>query len=338
MQARIGINGMGRIGRLVLRAGIRREDVDFIAVNDPFMTPDYLAYLIRHDSVHGHCDADISSDGNSILMNGKTIQCFQEKEPSHLPWGKLNVDYVIEATGKFLTKEKAQGHLEAGANYVVLSAPPKDDSPMFVMGVNEELYRPEMTVVSNASCTTNCLAPLVKIVHENFGIENGLMTTVHAMTASQKTVDGTARKNWRLGRAASTNIIPSTTGAAKAVGRVLPEMDGKLTGMSMRVPVADVSVVDLTVNLSHAASYEDICAAVKKASETDMKGIVGYTDEPVVSSDFLGDPRTCIFDQDGGIAMTDTFVKLIAWYDNEWGYSNKLLDLVAHMNAVNHQS
>lgn len=329
---RVGINGFGRIGRLVFRAGLKNENIEFVGIND-MLTPDYMAYMLKYDTMHGIFDGTVSHTDKSIIVNGRDIPVFCEKDPSQLPWGKLNVDFVVESTGLFTKMEKAQAHLKAGAKRVIISAP-SADAPMFVMGVNEKTYKPDMKIVSNASCTTNCLAPLAKVIHDNFGIESGLMTTVHSTTATQRTVDGPSAKDWRGGRAASGNIIPSTTGAAKAVGKVIPDLAGKLTGMSMRVPTLDVSVVDLTVNLKTATDYDAICAAMKKAADGELKGIVGYTDEMVVSSDFLGDPRTSIFDAKAGIMLNEKFVKLIAWYDNEWGYSNKVLDLIEHINSV----
>ena len=337
MNIKIGINGFGRIGRLVLRAALTRSDVDVVAVNDPFMSPDYMAYMLRYDSVHGKFDGEISYEENALIVNGKKIFVFTEKETQNIPWGKVGAEYICECTGQHLTKEKCQGHIEAGAKHVIMGAPSKDDTPMFVMGVNHKKYTSDMTYVSNASCTTNCLAPIAKVLHENFGIVDGLMTTVHSVTPTQKLLDGASLKDWRGGRAATANIIPSSTGAAKAVGKVIPELNGKLTGMSMRVPTLDVSVVDLTVNLAKPATYEEICKAMKDASEGELKGILGYTEDPVVSSDFLGDPRTSIFDKDAGIALTDTFVKVVSWYDNECGYSNKMVELIRHMSSVDHR-
>ncbi len=329
---RVAINGFGRIGRLVFRAGLQREDIEFVGIND-LLSPEYMAYMLKYDTMHGTLKEKVSSTENSILVGDREVRVFAERDPAQLPWGELNVDYVVESTGLFTTTEKASAHLAAGAKKVVISAP-SADAPMFVMGVNQNKYDTSMNVVSNASCTTNCLAPLAKVIHENFGIESGLMTTVHSTTATQRTVDGNSMKDWRGGRAASGNIIPSSTGAAKAVGKVIPELNGKLTGMSLRVPTLDVSIVDLTVNLARDASYEEICEVVKKASEGELKGILGYTDEAVVSSDFLGDARTSIFDAGAGILLNPRFVKLMAWYDNEWGYSNKLLDLIGHMASV----
>ena len=337
MSIKVGINGFGRIGRLVFRAGLERSDIEFVGINDPFMSPDYMAYMLRYDTMHGKFEGTIEYDETSITVNGKKVNFYACMDPKDIPWGEIGAEYVVESTGLFLTKEKAQAHLKAGAKKVVMSAPSKDSTPMFVCGVNLDKYTPDMNFVSNASCTTNCLAPIAKVLHDNFGITDGLMTTVHSTTATQKTVDGVSMKDWRGGRAAAGNIIPSSTGAAKAVGKVIPSLNGKLTGMSMRVPTLDVSVVDLTVNLEKPAKYEEICAAMKAASEGELKGILGYTDEAVVSSDFLGDTRTSIFDADAGIALTDTFVKVVSWYDNEIGYSNKVLDLIAHMYSVDHK-
>ena len=337
MSIKVGINGFGRIGRLVFRAGISRPDIEFVGINDPFMTPDYMAYMLRYDTMHGQFQGEISYTDHSIIVNGKEVSFFAEMDPKNIPWGKVGAEYVVESTGQFLTKEKAQAHIDAGAKKVVMSAPSKDDTPMFVMGVNNTAYDPGMNFVSNASCTTNGLAPIAKVLNDNWGITEGLMTTVHSTTATQKTVDGPSKKDWRGGRAASGNIIPSSTGAAKAVGKVIPSLNGKLTGMSMRVPTLDVSVVDLTVNLAKPAKYDEICAAMKAASEGELKGILGYTEDAVVSSDFLGDPRTSIFDAGAGIALTDTFVKVVSWYDNEMGYSNKVLDLIQYMYGVDHK-
>ena len=330
MTIRIGINGFGRIGRLVMRAAAERNDIEVVAIND-LLDTDYIAYLLKYDSTHGLFDGEVTVDNNNLVVNGKTIRITSERDPAALKWDEVDVDVVVESTGLFLTKETAAKHIEAGAKKVVMSAPSKDDTPMFVMGVNQESYAGE-TIVSNASCTTNCLAPLAKVLNDKFGIVDGLMTTVHATTATQKTVDGPSMKDWRGGRGAGQNIIPSSTGAAKAVGKVIPELNGKLTGMAFRVPTPNVSVVDLTVNLAKAASYDEICAAMKEASEGELKGIMGYTEDAVVSNDFLGDARTSVFDATAGIALTDTFVKLVSWYDNEWGYSNKVLDLVAHIS------
>ena len=330
MTIRIGINGFGRIGRLVMRAAAERNDIEVVAIND-LLDTDYIAYLLKYDSTHGLFDGEVTVDNNSLVVNGKTIRITSERDPAALKWDEVDVDVVVESTGLFLTKETAAKHIEAGAKKVVMSAPSKDDTPMFVMGVNQESYAGE-TIVSNASCTTNCLAPLAKVLNDKFGIVDGLMTTVHATTATQKTVDGPSMKDWRGGRGAGQNIIPSSTGAVKAVGKVIPELNGKLTGMAFRVPTPNVSVVDLTVNLAKPASYDEICAAMKEASEGELKGIMGYTEDAVVSNDFLGDARTSVFDATAGIALTDTFVKLVSWYDNEWGYSNKVLDLVAHIS------
>ncbi len=330
MSIRIGINGFGRIGKLAFQAALSREGVEIVAINDPFIAADYMAYMVKYDTVHGRFNGTISAEEGKLVVNGKEIKVYNEMDPKNIPWGKEGVDYVLECSGVFTTMEKAGAHLEAGAKKVIISAPSKD-APMFVMGVNNDTYTPDMNIISNASCTTNCLAPLAKVINDNFGIKDGLMTTVHSTTATQKTVDGASKKDWRGGRAAAANIIPSTTGAAKAVGKVIPELNGKLTGMSLRVPTIDVSVVDLTCNLAKPATYEEICNAVKKACENEMKGIMAYTDEPVVSSDFISDPHTSIFDAAAGIALTDTFVKLVAWYDNEWGYSNKLVDLALYI-------
>ena len=330
MSIRIGINGFGRIGKLAFQAALSKEGVEIVAINDPFITADYMAYMVKYDTVHGRFNGTISAEEGKLVVNGKEIKVYNQMDPKDIPWGKDGVDYVLECSGVFTTMEKAGAHLDAGAKKVIISAPSKD-APMFVMGVNNETYTPDMNIISNASCTTNCLAPLAKVINDNFGIKDGLMTTVHSTTATQKTVDGASKKDWRGGRAASSNIIPSSTGAAKAVGKVIPELNGKLTGMSFRVPTVDVSVVDLTCNLAKPATYEEICNAVKKACENEMKGIMEYTDEPVVSSDFIHDPHTSIFDAAAGIALTDTFVKLVAWYDNEWGYSNKLVDLAMYI-------
>jgi len=334
MAIKIGINGFGRIGRLVFRAGINNPDYDFVAINDPFMSPDYVAYMLKYDTIHGRFDGSITYDDNSVTVNGKKIAFFDKRNPNEIPWGEVGAEYIADATGIFHSKDMAKAHLDGGAKKVIYTGPSKDDTPMFVCGVNLDKYTKDMDFVSNASCTTNCLAPLAKVVNDKFGIKDGLMTTVHSTTATQLTVDGASRKDWRGGRAASGNIIPSSTGAAKAVGVVIPELNGKLTGMSMRVPTLNVSVVDLTVNLKTPASYKDICAELKRASENELAGILGYTDEDVVSSDFIGCPLTSIFDAKAGIALTDTFVKLVSWYDNEWGYSNKVLELIKHMYKV----
>lgn len=331
---KVGINGFGRIGRFVFRAAQKRSDIEIVGIND-LLDAEYMAYMLKYDTMHGRFDGTVEVKDGHLVVNGKTIRVTAEKNPADLKWNEIGAEYVVESTGLFLSKDKAQGHIDAGAKYVVMSAPSKDDTPMFVCGVNTDKYVKGTQFVSNASCTTNCLAPLAKVLHDNFGITDGLMTTVHATTATQKTVDGPSAKDWRGGRAAAGNIIPSSTGAAKAVGKVIPELNGRLTGMSFRVPTLDVSVVDLTVNLAKPATYAEICEAIKKASEGELKGILGYTDEDVVSSDFLGDTRTSIFDAKAGIALTDKFVKLVSWYDNEIGYSNKVLDLVAHMAKVN---
>ena len=336
MSVKVGINGFGRIGKLALQAALENDEVEVVAVNDPFIAADYMAYMVKYDSMHGRFKGEIKSEEGKLIVNGKTVNVYNEMDPNNIPWGENVVEYVLECSGVFTTTEKAQAHLNAGAKKVVISAPSKD-APMFVMGVNEDKYDPSMNIVSNASCTTNCLAPLAKVINDNFGIKEGLMTTVHSTTATQKTVDGASKKDWRGGRAAGGNIIPSSTGAAKAVGKVIPELSGKLTGMAFRVPTMDVSVVDLTCNLERPTTYEEICAVVKKASEGSMKGIVEYVDEDVVSSDFLTDSHTSIFDAKAGIMLTDTFVKLVAWYDNEWGYANKLVDLAAHMAKVDHK-
>ena len=330
MSVKIGINGFGRIGKLAFQAALEKGDVEVIAINDPFITADYMAYMVKYDTMHGRFNGDIKGEGNTLTINGEDIKVYNEMDPHNVPWGELKVDYVLECSGVFTTTDKAKAHIEAGAKKVVISAPSKD-APMFVMGVNHETYDPSMDIVSNASCTTNCLAPLAKVINDKFGITEGLMTTVHSTTATQKTVDGASKKDWRGGRAASGNIIPSSTGAAKAVGKVIPSLNGKLTGMSFRVPTLDVSVVDLTCNLAKPTTYEEICQAMKEAAEGDMKGIIEYTDEDVVSSDFLNDMHTCIFDAKAGIQLTDTFVKLVAWYDNEWGYAHKLVDLACYM-------
>ncbi len=323
---KIGINGFGRIGRLAFRAAIDRPNVEIVGIND-LVDPEYMAYMLKYDSTHGEFKGTIAVEGGHLVVNGKSIRVTAEKDPANLKWNEVGAEVIIESTGLFLTKELAQKHIDAGAKKVIMSAPAKDDTPTFVMGVNNKQLTADQTIISNASCTTNCLAPLAKVLNDKFGIEEGLMSTVHATTATQKTVDGPSHKDWRGGRGAAQNIIPSSTGAAKAVTLVIPELKGKLTGMSFRVPVPDVSVVDLTVKLTNSASYEDIKAAMKEASEGELKGIMGYTEDDVVSQDFLGDPRTCIFDAGAGIALNDKFVKVVAWYDNEWGYSNKLVDL-----------
>ncbi|MHB1457852.1 MAG: type I glyceraldehyde-3-phosphate dehydrogenase [Armatimonadota bacterium] len=333
MAIKVGINGFGRIGRLVFRASFKRDDIEIVGIND-LIDVDYMAYMLKYDSVHGRFDGTVEVCGNNLVVNGDTIRVTAEKDPSALKWNEVGAEYVVESTGLFLTKEKAQAHIDAGAKYVVMSAPSKDDTPMFVCGVNTDSYAGQ-TIVSNASCTTNCLAPLAKVINDNFGMLEGLMTTVHATTNTQKTVDAPSMKDWRGGRAAANNIIPSSTGAAKAVGKVIPSLNGKLTGMAFRVPTLDVSVVDLTCRLEKAATYDEICAALKSASENELKGILGYTEDEVVSSDFIGDSRTSIFDKKAGIALSGNFVKLVSWYDNEWGYSVKVLDLIKIMTKVN---
>ncbi|MBR4879227.1 MAG: type I glyceraldehyde-3-phosphate dehydrogenase [Clostridia bacterium] len=333
MGVKIGINGFGRIGRLVLRSSINNPECDYVAINAPRKTPEYLAYMFKYDTVHGRYKGEVTYDENHLIIDGKKIVIFTENDPKNIPWGEVGVEYVVESSGAFKTIEKASAHIEAGAKKVIITAP-SSDAPMFVCGVNLDKYTKDMTVVSNASCTTNCLAPLAKVINDNFGIKEGLMTTVHATTNTQKTVDGTSAKDWRGGRAAAGNIIPSSTGAAKAVGKVIPELKGKLTGMAFRVPTLDVSVVDLTVNLEKSATYEEICAVIKKASENELKGILGYTNEDVVSSDFVGESCISVFDEKAGIALTDNFVKLVAWYDNEYGYSAKTVDLLLHMAEV----
>jgi len=329
---KVGINGFGRIGRLVFRAAQERNDIEVVAIND-LIDVDYMAYMLKYDTVHGRFSGTVEVKDGKLIVNGLPIRVTAEKNPADLKWGEVGADYVVESTGLFLTKEKCEAHIQAGAKRVIMSAPSKDDTPMFVYGVNHKKYAGEQ-FVSNASCTTNCLAPIVKVLNENFGIIEGLMTTVHATTNTQKTVDAPSAKDWRGGRAAAANIIPSSTGAAKAVGKVLPEMNGKLTGMSFRVPTVDVSVVDLTCRLEKPATYQDIKDAMKKASEGELKGVLGYTEEAVVSSDFITDPRTSIFDAEAGISLNANFVKVVSWYDNEWGYSNKVLDMVAYMDTV----
>ena len=331
---KVGINGFGRIGRMVFRASQANKNIQVVGIND-LLEVDYLAYMLKYDTVHGQFDGTVEVKDGKLVVNGNEIRVSAERNPADLKWDAIGADYVVESTGLFLSKDKAQGHIDAGAKYVVMSAPSKDDTPMFVMGVNEEKYEKGTQFVSNASCTTNCLAPVAKVLHDNFGILEGLMTTVHAMTATQQTVDGPSAKDWRGGRAASGNIIPSSTGAAKAVGKVIPELNGKLTGMSFRVPTVNVSAVDLTVRLEKETTYEEICKVMKEASEGPLKGILGYTDEAVVSSDFIGDARTSVFDVDAGIQLSPTFVKVVSWYDNEWGYSNKVLDLISVMKAYN---
>ncbi|MCG8476441.1 MAG: type I glyceraldehyde-3-phosphate dehydrogenase [Cytophagales bacterium] len=330
---KVGINGFGRIGRLVFRAAQTRDNVEIVGIND-LLDVDYIAYMLKYDSVHGRFDGEVAVEGGNLIVNGKTIRVTAERNPADLKWDAIGAEYVVESTGLFLTEETAKAHIEAGAKKVVMSAPSKDHTPMFVMGVNHKEMTADQNIVSNASCTTNCLAPIAKVLNDKFGIVEGLMTTVHATTATQKTVDGPSMKDWRGGRAALNNIIPSSTGAAKAVGKVIPALNGKLTGMAFRVPTADVSAVDLTVRLEKGASYADIKAAMKEASENELKGILGYTEEAVVSQDFVTEERTSIFDAEAGIALNDNFVKVVSWYDNEWGYSNKVLDLLAHMSTL----
>ena len=335
---KVGINGFGRIGSLAFRAAIKSDDIEVVAINAPGHPASHIAYCVKYDTVHGRFDGEVvgNDEDSTVTVNGKVVKVLSDKsyrDATLIPWGELGVDYVLECTGVYLTKEKAQAHIDAGAKVVIMSGPAKDDTPMFVCGVNLEAYTADMQFVSNASCTTNCLAPLAKVVNDNFGIVEGLMTTVHASTATQSVVDGFSKKNWRLGRSVYNNIIPTSTGAAKAVGKVIPALNKKLTGMAFRVPTSDVSVVDLTVELNKAATYEEICAAIKAASEGPMKGVLGYTEEKVVSTDFRGEPCTSVFDADAGIALDPTFVKLVAWYDNEWGYSNKVLEMVRVMAA-----
>ena len=330
---KVGINGFGRIGRLVFRVAMNNDNVEIVGIND-IIDVDYMAYMLKYDSVHGQFKGTIDIKDGKLVVNGHAIRVTSILDPADLKWDEVGAEYVVESTGLFLTKEKAQAHIKAGAKRVIMSAPSKDDTPMFVMGVNNKSYKADMSIVSNASCTTNCLAPIAKVLNDKFGIAEGLMTTVHATTATQKTVDGPSKKDWRGGRGAGQNIIPSSTGAAKAVGKVIPELNGKLTGMSFRVPTADVSVVDLTCRLSKPASYEDIKKAMKDASEGELKGILGYTEDAVVSTDFLGDSRTSIFDAGAGISLNDNFVKVVSWYDNEWGYSTKVLELLIYMDTV----
>ena len=330
---KVGINGFGRIGRLVLRASLTRDDIQVVAINDPAISVDYMVYMMKYDSAQGRFQGEVCEKDGKLVVNGNEITVYALMDPAEIPWKDTGAEYIVESTGLFTTTEKASAHFKGGAKKVVISAP-SNDAPMFVMGVNNDKYTKDMNVISNASCTTNCLAPLTKVINDNFGVVEGLMTTVHSTTATQKTVDGPSKKDWRGGRAASANIIPSSTGAAKAVGKVIPELNGKLTGMSFRVPTIDVSVVDLTCRLAKPATYEEIKAAVKKASENELKGILGYTEDDVVSSDFLGDPHTSIFDAKAGIALNDNFVKLVSWYDNEWGYSNKVVDLISYISKV----
>ena len=329
---KIGINGFGRIGRLVFRAAMSKNDVEIVGIND-LISVDYMAYMLRYDTMHGQFNGTIEVKDGNLVVNGHSIRVTAEKDPANLKWDEVGAEYVVESTGLFLTKEKAEAHLKAGAKRVVMSAPSKDDTPMFVMGVNHTTYAGQ-SIISNASCTTNCLAPIAKVLNDKFGMVEGLMTTVHSTTATQKTVDGPSMKDWRGGRAAAGNIIPSSTGAAKAVGKVIPSLNGKLTGMSLRVPTLDVSVVDLTCTLAKDVTYDEICAAMKEASEGELKGILGYTEDAVVSSDFLGDPRTSIFDAKAGIQLTPRFVKVVSWYDNEWGYSNKVLELIEYTSKI----
>ncbi|VVT55805.1 uncharacterized protein SAPINGB_P004747 [Magnusiomyces paraingens] len=333
MVTKVGINGFGRIGRIVLRNALKNPEVEVVAVNDPFISTDYAAYMFKFDSTHGKFAGDVEFKDNHIVIDGKEIAVYGERDPANIPWGKSGADYVVESTGVFTTKEKASAHLKGGAKKVVISAP-SADAPMFVVGVNLEKYTPDLDVISNASCTTNCLAPLAKVVNDEFTIIEGLMTTVHSITATQKTVDGPSHKDWRGGRTAGDNIIPSSTGAAKAVGKVIPELNGKLTGLSLRVPTSDVSVVDLTVRLEKAVTYEDIKTAMKKASEGSLKGVLGYTEDAVVSTDFLGDTHSSIFDATAGILLNEHFVKLISWYDNEYGYSARVVDLLVYISKV----
>lgn len=330
---KIGINGFGRIGRLVFRAAMAKDNVEVVGIND-LISVEYMAYMLRYDTMHGQFKGTIEVKDGNLVVNGQSIRVTAEKDPANLKWNEVGAEYVVESTGLFLTKEKAEAHIKAGAKRVVMSAPSKDDTPMFVMGVNNDTYKGE-AIISNASCTTNCLAPIAKVLNDKFGMVEGLMTTVHSTTATQKTVDGPSMKDWRGGRAASGNIIPSSTGAAKAVGKVIPSLNGKLTGMSLRVPTLDVSVVDLTCTLAKDATYDEICAAMKAASEGELKGILGYTEDAVVSSDFLGDPRTSIFDAKAGIQLSPRFVKVVSWYDNEWGYSNKVLELIEYTSEIN---
>ncbi len=329
---KIGINGFGRIGRLVFRSAVERNDIEIVGIND-LIEVDYMAYMLKYDSTHGRFKGDVAVKDGKLVVNGQSIRVTAEKNPADLKWSDVGAEYVVESTGLFLTKDSAKGHIDAGAKKVIMSAPSKDDTPMFVMGVNQKSYTNDMNFVSNASCTTNCLAPIAKVLNDNWGIDEGLMTTVHATTATQRTVDGPSAKDWRGGRGASQNIIPSSTGAAKAVGKVIPELNGKLTGMAFRVPTPDVSVVDLTVKLKKGATYEEVCAQMKASSEGELKGILGYTEDDVVSNDFLGDARTSIFDAGAGIQLSEKFLKVVAWYDNEWGYSSKVVDLIQYMDS-----
>ena len=334
MKTKIGINGFGRIGRLVFRAALTHDDVEVVGLNDPFMNPEYMAYMLKYDSVHGKFPGEVSAEDGALVVNGKKYPVFTAMEVKDIPWASVGAEYICECTGKHLTKELCQGHIDAGAKHVVMGAPSKDDTPMFVMGVNNSKYTSDMTFVSNASCTTNCLAPMTKVINDTFGIEQALMSTIHAATAKQKAVDARAGRDWRTGRSVLGNIIPSSTGAAKAVGQVIPELKGKMTGMSFRVPTNDVSVVDLTARLKQPASYHDVCVAMENAAQNSMKGIITCTNDQVVSSDLTGFSETCIFDETAGIMLDNNFVKLIAWYDNEWGYTNKILDLMAYMHTA----
>ncbi|PSN68432.1 glyceraldehyde-3-phosphate dehydrogenase [Corynespora cassiicola Philippines] len=333
MVVKVGINGFGRIGRIVFRNAVQHNDVEIVAVNDPFIEPHYAAYMLKYDSTHGQFKGEIKIEGDNLVVNGKTVRFYTEKNPADIPWAETGAYYVVESTGVFTTTEKAKAHLKGGAKKVVISAP-SADAPMFVMGVNEKTYKSDIEVLSNASCTTNCLAPLAKVIHDKFTIIEGLMTTVHSYTATQKVVDGPSGKDWRGGRTAAQNIIPSSTGAAKAVGKVIPDLNGKLTGMSMRVPTANVSVVDLTARIEKGATYDEIKAAIKEASEGDLKGILGYTEDDIVSTDLIGDDRSSIFDAKAGISLNKNFVKLVSWYDNEWGYSRRVLDLLVYIAKV----
>jgi len=333
MVVKVGINGFGRIGRIVFRNAIEHDDVDIVACNDPFIEPHYAAYMLKYDSTHGQFKGDIKVDGNNLIVNGKTVRFYMEKDPAAIPWSDTGAYYIVESTGVFTTTDKAKAHLKGGAKKVVISAP-SADAPMFVMGVNNETYKSDIEVLSNASCTTNCLAPLAKVIHDKFTIIEGLMTTVHSYTATQKVVDGPSAKDWRGGRTAAQNIIPSSTGAAKAVGKVIPDLNGKLTGMSMRVPTANVSVVDLTCRIEKGATYDEIKGAIKEASEGNLKGILGYTEDDIVSTDLIGDNRSSIFDAKAGISLNKNFVKLVSWYDNEWGYSRRVLDLLVYIAKV----
>ncbi|KAF2660147.1 glyceraldehyde-3-phosphate dehydrogenase [Lophiostoma macrostomum CBS 122681] len=333
MVVKVGINGFGRIGRIVFRNAVEHDDVNIVAVNDPFIEPHYAAYMLKYDSTHGQFKGEIKVDGNNLVINGKTVRFYTEKDPSNIPWSETGAYYVVESTGVFTTTDKAKAHLKGGAKKVVISAP-SSDAPMFVMGVNEKTYKSDIEVLSNASCTTNCLAPLAKVLHDKFTIIEGLMTTIHSYTATQKVVDGPSGKDWRGGRTAAQNIIPSSTGAAKAVGKVIPDLNGKLTGMSMRVPTANVSVVDLTARIEKGASYDEIKDAMKEASEGELKGILGYTEDDIVSTDLIGDNRSSVFDAKAGISLNKNFVKLVSWYDNEWGYSRRVLDLLVYIAKV----